>query len=173
MIPTSLSVADLAKRMNAVSGAGEPYHARQIRAQIKEGALQGYGRGGSGLTAPTLFDETGLCRAMVLYTLAMIGLEMPLLRQASDAMSVVAPGTRKGDTTEPSDGMSLAISRIRAGEEVYFHLAFGNWPGDEGDLGVSGWISDRSEPTDLKPMPRIAFVVLPLHTILKPLLGAA
>ena len=171
----NMSVGDLADRMAKVTHLSATFHARQLRAQIREGALTSPVRGGSGLTAPTLFDETGLARAMVLHTLAMMGLEMPLLRQASAASEVVDPKARKGDVVEPGEGMALTLSRLRANTKakMYLHLSLSEWPREDGDLSLGGWVSNSATPAENPVAPPLAMIVLPLHSILKPVLGLA
>ena len=169
------TVADLAKQLAQVTALSETYHARQLRAQIREGALVSPVRGGSGPTAPALFDNAGVARAMILHTLAMTGLEMPLLRQAGRACEVVNPAARKRNTVEPSDGVALAISRLEADPKakMYLQLSVSEWPGDEGEMSLGGWISDSAEPFDSPVSPSLICISLPLHTILKPVLGIA
>ena len=169
----NLTVADLAKRLSKVTGLGEPYHARQMRAQIREGALASPIRGGSGPTAPVLFDETGVARAMILHTLAMIGLEMPLLRQAAKASEVLAPWLKKNGFA-PSEGVARALWAISSQKDakMYLHLSVGQWPGDEGEISIGGWVSDQVEPYNVPVAPSLIDISLPLHTVLKPLLEA-
>ena len=169
----NMSVGDLADRLAKATNLSKTFHARQLRAQIREGALTSPVRGGSGLTAPTLFDETGLARAMVLHTLAMIGLEMPLLRQASAASGVVDPTSRKGNVVEPQDGMAFTLSRLRADRDakMYLHLSLSEWPGDDGDLSLGGWVSNSATPAENPVLSPLVMIVLPLHSILKPVLG--
>ena len=171
----NLTVADLAKQLAKITGLSETYHARQLRAQIREGALVSPVRGGSGPTAPALFDNAGVARALILHTLAMTGLEMPLLRQAGRACEVVNPMTRKAGAVEPSDGIALAIYRLKADPKakMYLHLSVSEWPGDEGEMSLGGWISDLAEPFDNPTSPSLINISLPLHTILKPVLGIA
>ena len=97
---------------------------------------------------------------------------MGALKDAATAMGNVAPTARKGDTTEPSDGIAFAMNRARNGGEVFLHLEFSTWPatGQE-DRSVSGWITDSSTVSDSPIMRRRAWIVIPLHTVLKPLLG--
>lgn len=168
------SVGDLAEQLASITGLPAPYHARQLRAQIREGVLTSPVRGGSGPTAPVLFDETGVARAVILHILAMTGLEMPLLRQASRACEVVNPTTRKPGIVEPSDGIALALHRLKADPKakMYLHLAVSEWPGEEGDMSLGGWVSGSAEPYDSPAAPSLVCISLPLHTILKPLLGA-
>lgn len=170
--PVHMSVGELAEQLAPITGNSAAFHARQLRAQIREGVLTPSMRGGSGVTAPALFDETGLCRALVLHNLASIGQEMGALKDAATAMGNVAPTARKGDTTEPSDGIAFAMNRARNGAEVFLHLEFSTWPatGQE-DRSVSGWITDSSLVSDSPIMRRRAWIVIPLHTVLKPLLG--
>lgn len=128
-------------------------------------------RGGSGVTAPALFDETGLCRALVLHALASVKQEMDTLKAVATIMETVDPRARKGDVVEP-DGMELAVARIRNGEPMFLHLEFSMWPEEgEEDREVSGWLSNDPTPTDSAIMPRRAWIVLSLHTILQPLLA--
>lgn len=171
MTLTPMSISGLAERLAAVTAEPESYHARQLRAQVREGVLQPYARGGEGATAPALFNESGLCRAMILHTLALLGVQTPILRDASAAMSVVDPRTRKGGAMESSDGIDLAIGRIRAGQDMFLHLDFHDWPGEDGDLRPSGWVSHLPTPHESKALPPVATIVLPLHRTLKPLLG--
>ena len=168
----NLSVGDLADRLARATHLSQTFHARQLRAQIREGALTSPVRGGSGLTAPTLFDETGLARAMVLHTLAMMGLEMPLLRQASAASEGVDPTARQGDVAEPVEGMALTLSRLRAdtNTKMYLHLSLSEWPGEEGEVSLGGWVSNSATPAENPVSPPLAMIVLPLHSILKPVL---
>ena len=169
----NLTVADLAKQLAKVTDLSETYHARQLRAQIREGALVSPVRGGSGLTAPVLFDDAGVARAMILHTLAMMGLEMPLLRQAGRACEVVNPAARKAGIVEPSDGMALVISRLKADPKakMYLQLSVSEWPGDEGETSLGGWISDSAEPFESPVSPSLICISLLLHTILKPLVA--
>ena len=169
----NLTVGDLAKQLAKVTDLSETYHARQLRAQIREGALVSPVRGGSGLTAPVLFDDAGVARAMILHTLAMMGLEMPLLRQAARAGEVVNPSDRKRDSVEPSDGIALAIARMKADPEskMYLHLSLSEWPGEDGDLSFDGYVASTPTPSESPILPPLAMIVLPLHSILKPVLG--
>lgn len=171
--PTFMSVGDLAARLAKITGNSETYHGRQLRAQTREGALVPSMRGGSGKTAPALFDHTGLCRALVLHVLASrYNQEMPVLKDVPAIMATVDPRARKGDTLEPSDGMELAIARVRAGQKMYLHVEFGDWPdpGQE-DRAVSGWITESPEVAESPVAETLGWIVLPLHTILKPLLA--
>ena len=169
----NMSVGDLAEGLAKVTNLSLTYHARQLRAQIREKALVSLVRGGSGLTAPVLFDESGLGRAMILHTLAMMGLEMPLLRQVARAGEVVDPTDRKRDTVEPSDGIALAIARMKADPEakMYLHLSLAEWPGEDGELGLGGYVASTPTPSESPILPPLAMIILPLHSILKPVLG--
>lgn len=169
----NLTVGDLAKQLAKITALSETYHARQLRAQIREDALTSPVRGGSGVTAPKLFDESGVARALILHVLAMTGLEMPLLRQAGRACEVVNPAARKAGIVEPSDGVALAISRLKADPKakMYLQLSVSEWPGDEGEMSLGGWISDSAEPFDSPVSPSLICISLPLHTILKPLVA--
>ena len=169
----NLSVGDLAKQLAKITELPESYHARQLRAQIREKALTSPVRGGTGPTAPVLFDETGVSRAVILHVLAMTGLEMPLLRQAGRACEAVNPASRKAGSVEPSDGIALALRRLKADPKakMYLHLSISQWPGDEGDMSLGGWVSDNAEPFDSPVAPSLICISVPLHTILKPLVG--
>ena len=171
----NMSVGDLAERLTKVTDLSAAYHARQLRAQIREGALVSPVRGGSGPTAPSLFDEVGLARAMVLHTLAMMGIEMPLLRQAARRSEGIDIKSRKADVVEPSDGMALAIMRLKAdpAAKMYLHLDLSEWPGEKGDLSFGVNVSSTPTPAENAILPPLAMIVLPLHTILKPILGIA
>lgn len=166
-----LSVGELAQRLAPITGNSEAFHARQLRAQIREGALKPSLRGGSGPTAPALFDDIGLCRALVLHALASVKQEMDTLKAVATIMETVDPRARKADVVEP-DGMALAVARIRNGEAMFLHLEFSMWPVEgEEDREVSGWITNDPTPNDSAIMPRRAWIVLPLHHVLKPLVG--
>lgn len=166
-----LSVGDLAQRLAPITGNSEAFHARQLRAQIRGGALKPSFRGGSGATAPALFDQIGLCRALVLHCLASVKQEMDTLKAVATIMETVDPRARRADTVEP-DGMALAVYRIRSSEPMFLHLEFSMWPVEgEEDSEVSGWISNDPTPNDSAILPRRAWIVLPLHHVLKPLVG--
>lgn len=167
-----MTVADLAKRLSAITGQPEAYHARQLRAQTRSGVLEPFARGGSGPTAPALYNKTSLCRALVLHTLAMVGLEMPALDRVRNAMSALSVDARarKPNKVEPVDGIEWAIERIRADEVAFLHLEYTSWPATDGKPGLSGFVSsdNASHQNDLSP--RLAFVVLPLHTLFAPVM---
>lgn len=166
-----LSVGDLAQHLAPITGNSEAFHARQLRAQIREGALKPSFRGGSGATAPALFDQIGLCRALVLHCLASVKQEMDTLKAVATIMETVDPRARRADTVEP-DGMALAVYRIRSGEPMFLHVEFSMWPVEgEEDREMSGWITNDPTPNDSATMPRRAWLVLPLHHVLKPLVG--
>lgn len=168
-----MSVGDLAELMAKVTNLSPSYHARQLRAQIREAALVSPVRGGRGLTAPVLFDDAGLARAMVLHVLAKMGLEMPLLRQAAACSANVDSETRKVNVAEPSDGIELAIARLRSDPEakVYLHLSLKE--DEEGNLVLGGYVASTSTPSENVILPPLAMMVLPLHAILKPVLRIA
>lgn len=168
-----MTVADLAKQLSAITGQPEEYHARQIRAQTRSGVLEPFARGGSGPTAPALYNKAALCRALILHTLAVIGLEMPALEKVNRAMSTlyVDPRSRKPNTVERVDGIEWAIDRVRAGEPAFLHLEYSVWPICEGDLGPSGFITGDGALHQNPISPRLAFIVMPLGELLAPVIS--
>lgn len=170
----NLSVADLASRLAAITGNSESYHSRQVRAMNKEGALVSPYRGGSHATAPVLYSDTEVGRAIVLHTLSELGLQMPMLKQAAAASMVVDPTARKGGH-EPADGIELALSRLRADPKtkLYLHLSVTKWPEqrEADDVGLGGWVSTSPEVADSNLLPPLATIVLPLHRLLAPLVA--
>lgn len=180
----NMSVADVAARLAGVTRNSAVFHARQVRAMVKEGAIVSPFRGGQHATAPQLFSEVELGRALVLHTLASLDIQMPLLKQAAAASMNVDPTARKGGVTEPTDGIALTLARLRTdpSAKMFLHLNFTAWPADtaeeddegteeDSDLGFSGWVSPSAEVSDggfLKPH---AVIVLPLHRLLAPLVA--
>ena len=109
---------------------------------------------------------------MVLHTLAMMGLEMPILRWAALATELADQQIRKVGVVEPSDGMALAIFRMKVdpAANMYLHLDLSAWPGEAGDLSLGGRITSNPTPSENSILPPpLAMIILPLHTILKAL----
>ena len=71
------------------------------------------------------------------------------------------------------DGMALVISRLKADPKakMYLQLSVSEWPGDEGETSLGGWISDSAEPFESPVSPSLICISLHLHTILKPLVA--
>jgi hypothetical protein len=179
-IPKLMAVGGLADRLAVVTGNAPAYHARQIRGLIRAGALKPATYGGEGQTAAALFDEAGLCRTMIVHALASLNLEFDLLAVAAATTSNLDPDVRRAGVMEPAEALPLAIARIRKGEKMYFHVAFPEWPYDELFGDVRGRITNKPEVDDvaydidgneaLPIIPARAWIVLPLHRLLKPLL---
>lgn len=175
-----ITVAGVADRLARVTGKPASFHARQIREFIRINALIPRAYAGEGRTAPAVFDETGVCRALVLYTLASLSLDFSVLEvtnritleTASRVTRNLDPAARTPNAVEPTDAIEFAINRIRAGEEFYLYLNFPTEP--LGDIlgGLMGWVSPSPRiPVSKKgPVQYRAHIVLPLHTILRPLL---
>ena len=168
-----MTVADLAKQLSAITGQPEDYHARQIRAQTRSGVLEPFARGGSGPTAPALYNKASLCRALILHTLAMVGLEMPALEKVRRVMAGlhVDPRSRKPNVVERVDGIEWSIDRIRAGEPAFLHLEYTAWHDADGKPGLSGVFSDEGVSHQNPISPRLAFIVLPLRELLAPVVA--
>lgn len=179
-IPKLMTVGSLADRLAALTGNSSAYHARQLRGLIRAGALKPVMYGGEGQTAAALFDEAGLCCAMILHTLASLNLEFDLLAVATIATRNLDPHARKAGAVEPAEALPFAIARIRGGEKMYLQLAMPEWPFDEMFGDVRGRITNKPEIDDVAydaggnehpPIfPARAWIVLPLHRLLKPLL---
>jgi hypothetical protein len=165
-----MTVADIAQQLAAITGQTESYHARQLRAQTRAGVLEPYARGGSGPTAPALYNNASLCRALILYTLTMVGLEMPALEKVIAAMSSLSvdPKSREPNQVERVDGIEWAINRIRTGEAAFLHLEYTAWLSQDGTPRLSGFVSADSNSEQNELSPRLAFIVLPLRELLKP-----
>lgn len=165
-----MAVGGMADRLSKVTGNSPSIHARQLRTQIRGGALKPATYGGEGPTAAALFDEAGLCRAMVLHSLASLNLDASLLSTASGLTQSLDDAARTPGKLEPADAMAFAIEKIREEKPMYFHLAFPVWPFDEAFGDIAGHISHTSEIEDSPMIAKRAWIVLPLHTLLKPLL---
>src|SRR6266700_2843905 len=167
-----LTVAGVADRLAAVTGIPAPVHARQTRGLVRCNALDPRGYAGEGPTAPAVFDEAGVCRAMVLHTLASVGLDFSALAIANRVLRNLDPAARTPNVVEPADAVEFAIERIRAGEKFYLHLGFPAWPMDKAVSELMGWLSASPTISDTEngPVKYRAHIVLPLHAILRPLL---
>jgi hypothetical protein len=172
----NMTAADVATQLAEITRNSASFHARQLRAMTREGAITTPFRGGRGPTAPVLYSELEVARALVLHTLSTLDVQMPMLVQAAKASMVVDPTARAPGKVEPSDGLALAIARLRADPtcKIFLHLHITDWPGegdDEGDFGFTGWVSTSAEVVDGGMLPPILSIVLPLHRLLKPLVA--
>src|SRR5712691_1393470 len=89
-----ITVGGVADRLAAVTGTPAPVHARQIRGLIRCDALDPRGYAGDGKTAAAVFDEAGVCRAMVLHSLASLGLDFSALAMANRVLRNLDPAAR-------------------------------------------------------------------------------
>jgi hypothetical protein len=175
-----ITVAGVADRLASVTGKPASFHARQLRGFIHSNALVPRAYAGEGRTAAAVFDETAICRAMILYTLASLGLDFSFLeitnRVTLELTSRITrnldPKARISNTVEPTDAVEFAIERIRAGQHFYLYLGFPTEPLGDALGGLMGWVTpDRRIPdNENSPVKYRAHIVLPLHTILRPLL---
>jgi hypothetical protein len=172
MIDKLITVAGVADRLASVTGKPASFHARQLRGLIRSKAIEPRTYAGEGPTAAAVFDEAGVCRAMVLHTLASLNLDFSLLAIANRVTRNLDPAARTANFVEPTDAMEFAIGRIRAGKPFYLHLSFLAWPVEKEAAGLMGWLSPNlTIPAPEKsPVKHRAHIVLPLHTILLPLL---
>ena len=176
-----ITIAGIADRLAAVTGKPASFHARQTRGFVRSGALVPRAYAGEGTTAAAVFDETGLCRAMILHTLASLTLDFSILEITNRITPEAAisptrnldPSARIPNKPEPSDPIAFAIERISAGEKSYLCLSFPVEPFDSVMGGLVGWVSQSPTLPELEKM-SIEYrghIVLPLHTILRPLLS--
>jgi hypothetical protein len=168
-----ITVGGLADRFASITGSPSSYHARQLRGLIRSKALEPRGYAGEGRTAAAVFDEAGVCRAMVLHTLASLNLDFSLLAIANRVTRNLDPAARTPNVAEPTDAMEFAIRRIRAGKPFYLHLSFPAWPMDKAVSKLMGWLSPNPtiSSSEKSPVKYRAHIVLPLHEILLPLLA--
>src|SRR5689334_3987433 len=109
LMPT---VAGIGTRLAAATGKSPAFHTRQTREFLRIKALVPTAYAGEGRTAAAVFDEAGVCRAMILYTLASLGLDFSLLevtnriRLASGATHNLDPRARNRNKAEPSDAVA-------------------------------------------------------------------
>ncbi len=168
-IPRPMTVGGLAKRLADITGRSEDFHARQLRGLIRQKALGPVSYGGEGQTAAALFDEAGLARAMVLHVLASLNLDFGMVAKAERLTHNLDPRSQPKGKSFPADPMALAIERVRDGKPFFFHVGFPAWPFEDDD--PKGFLSEQSEVASERPALKRAVIVLPLHTILQPLLS--
>src|SRR6476646_1545587 len=95
------------------------------------------------------------------------------LRTVDQITRNLDPSARTPNKPEPSDPIAFAIERIRAGEKFYLCLSFPAQPSANPLGGLVGWVSPSPEipEFDQRSFEFRAHIVLPLHTILRPLLS--
>src|SRR3954468_2346907 len=89
-----MTVAGVADRLAAVTRKPPSFHARQTRGFVRSNALVPRAYAGEGTTAAAVFDEAGLCRAMILHTLASLTLDFSIL----EITNRITPKTLIGTT---------------------------------------------------------------------------
>lgn len=122
------SVKQVASRIAEYRGVSEAQVARVIRHLAGQDVIAPKFQGGSGPTAPNLWDEAGVHRIAILVELNRLGLSDALVRAASrylnnfvgvEADGIGDPGR---DGIHRSDRLWKILPRLREGYSYYFHL---------------------------------------------------
>lgn len=170
------TVSDVAKLVAEQTGAAEASIARLLRDVIARKVVLPATYGGTGPTAPALFDEAATCRAVLLMELDRLGLSTDSLIEAASKCLNNERG-RDGDGYGPTDTpgradrLATIIPKLRAAETWYFHLyLIPEYFGRAGNV-LGGTFSESTDGQT--PHPFAITITLPLLPILGPIVQQA
>lgn len=172
--PNYLAIGGLAERLAKVTGNTAEFHARQMRNQVRSGALKPSAFGGDGATAAALFDDVGIARAAILHAVASLNPASEFVNAAARKLSNLDPLARGKNVVEPSDAVAFAVERLRSGKAMFLHLGFLGWPFNSYFGELVGWISHTRDVEADPILARAkADVVIDLGPIVLPLIEQA
>jgi hypothetical protein len=156
-----LTVSQIVVPAAQTGDASEDFLARQVRGHLQTGVIVSPFVVKRGRIAVAYFERLDAYKVKLVAELSALGLSRDALRSAWRTSDNMHPDdTPKGKTFTP--GLAYVIEQLREDEKWFFHLTFG-------PDTVGGVCRRTAEPAFVRSLTRAA-IVLPLHTLLVPMI---